>query len=325
MPTEPIEKTSFIGSPLSLVIVFKKNICHDRCQDSYFYFQERRRFMNQVKLRLLLEQFFVEDIGEQDVTTSSIFEKDTLGEMIFIAKEAGTFCGEDVVSCGFQLLHSDIEIQLLVKDGDSISKGQQLAKISGKVAALLTGERVILNLIQRMSGIATLTKQAVERLNNSHTRICDTRKTTPGLRMLEKYAVRCGGGYNHRYGLYDGVMIKDNHIAFAGSITNAVSKVREKVGHMVKIEVETETAAQVKEAVEAGADVIMFDNRTPEEIEALIQLVPENIITEASGGILLENLTDYEHSKVDYISLGFLTHSYGALDISAKVMVEGEI
>ncbi len=281
--------------------------------------------MNQVKLRLLVEQFFIEDIGEQDVTTSSIFEADTKGEMVFLAKEAGVFCGEDIVSCGFQLLDPDIEVQLLVKDGDAISKGQQLAKISGKVAALLTGERVVLNLIQRMSGIATLTKRAVEKLNNPHTRICDTRKTTPGLRMLEKYAVHCGGGYNHRYGLYDGVMIKDNHIAFAGSITKAVVNVREKVGHMVKIEVETETKAQVIEAVEAGADVIMFDNRTPEEIDQFLQLVPEHIITEASGGITLDNLSDYEQSKVDYISLGFLTHAYRALDISAKVMIEGEI
>lgn len=279
--------------------------------------------MNQVKLKLLLEQFFLEDIGEQDVTTSSIFEKDTIGEMIFIAKEAGIFCGEDVVRNGFQLLDPNISVQLFVKDGDMVSKGQQLAKMSGKVVALLTGERVILNLIQRMSGIATLTKQAVKRLNNPYTRICDTRKTTPGLRMLEKYAVRCGGGYNHRYGLYDGVMIKDNHIAFSGSITEAVSRVREKVGHMVKVEVETETKEQVIEAVKAGADVIMFDNRTPQEIEDFLELVPEHIVTEASGGIMLESLADYEQSKVDYISLGFLTHSYRAFDISAKVKVEG--
>lgn len=281
--------------------------------------------MNQVKLRLLLEQFFLEDIGERDVTTSSIFEKNTMGEMVFIAKEAGIFCGEEVVKNGFRLLDPAIFIQLFVKDGDHVAKGQQLAKISGKVAALLTGERVILNLIQRMSGVASVTKQAVKRLNNPRTRICDTRKTTPGLRMLEKYAVRCGGGYNHRYGLSDGVVIKDNHITFSGSITQAVSRVRENVGHMVKIEVETETKAQVIQAVEAGADVIMFDNRTPQEIEAFIQLVPEHIITEASGGIMLENLADYKDSKVDYISLGFLTHSYNALDISAKVMVEGEV
>jgi nicotinate-nucleotide pyrophosphorylase (carboxylating) len=181
---------------------------------------------------------------------------------------------------------------------------------------LLTGERVILNLLQRMSGIATLTHRAVTILNNSHTRICDTRKTTPGLRMLEKYAVVCGGGYNHRFGLYDGVMIKDNHIAFCGSITKAVQAVREKLGHMVKIEVETETKEQVLEAVRAGADVIMFDNRTPDEVREFVSLVPKPIITEASGGITLENLAEYGTTGVDYISLGMLTHSATALDIS---------
>lgn len=281
--------------------------------------------MNKLKLRSLMEQFFLEDIGEQDVTTRLMFTENTKGEMVFLAKEAGVFCGEDVVKTGFQLLDEHISIALFVKDGESIEKGQQLAKITGPIPALLTGERVILNTIQRMSGVATLTQQAVARLNNGHTRICDTRKTTPGLRMLEKYAVRCGGGYNHRYGLYDGVMIKDNHIAFAGSITKAVSLVRQHAGHMVKVEVETETKAQVIEAVAAGADVIMFDNCTPDEMESFIDLVPTSIVTEASGGITINELVNYQNSKVDYISLGFLTHSYKALDISAKVMIEGEV
>lgn len=197
-----------------------------------------------------------------------------------------------------------------------------MAVVSGSVSALLQGERVVLNLVQRMSGIASLTRTAVETLNSSFTRICDTRKTTPGLRMLEKYAVRCGGGYNHRFGLYDAVLIKDNHIAFAGSIRRAVQLVREKVGHMVKIEVETETKEQVMEAVEAGADVIMFDNRNPLEIKEMISLIPEHIITEASGGITLDNLAAYRDSGVHYISLGFLTHSFKSLDISAEVAVE---
>ncbi|MED5046284.1 nicotinate-nucleotide diphosphorylase, partial [Geobacillus stearothermophilus] len=160
---------------------------------------------------------------------------------------------------------------------------------SGPVRALLSGERVILNLLQRLSGIATVTRQAVDLLGDSHTRICDTRKTTPGLRMLEKYAVTCGGGYNHRFGLYDGVMIKDNHIAFCGSIADAVK---------------------------AGADVIMFDNRTPDEVRSFVRLVPKPIITEASGGITLVNVAAYGATGVDYISLGFLTHSARALDIS---------
>ncbi|KLT16857.1 carboxylating nicotinate-nucleotide diphosphorylase [Neobacillus vireti] len=277
--------------------------------------------MNTLKLRSLLEKFFIEDIGEQDMTTDLIFTGNTNGEIVFLAKEAGVFCGEAVIKTGFQLLNNEIMTQVFVKDGERINIGQQLALISGNIADLLKGERVILNLVQRMSGIATLTQTAVNTLNSNHTRICDTRKTTPGLRMIEKYAVRCGGGFNHRFGLYDGVMIKDNHISFAGSIWKAVESVRKNAGHMVKIEVEVETEEQVIEAVNVGADVIMFDNRTPEEIKEFIKLVPPGIITEASGGIQLSNLAAYGKSGVDYISLGFITHSAKALDISVKVLL----
>ncbi len=278
--------------------------------------------MNKFKLSSLLESFFIEDIGEQDITTDLIFTDGTNGKIVFIAKEAGIFCGEEIIKTGFKLFDSDIKTDVLVKDGELIEIGQQFATASGKIADLLKGERVILNLVQRMSGIATLTQKAVTTLNSSHTKICDTRKTTPGLRMLEKYAVRTGGGFNHRFGLYDGVMIKDNHISFAGSIRNAVEAVREKAGHMVKIEVEVETEEQVIEAVNAGADVIMFDNRTPAEINEFIKLVPAGIITEASGGIQLSNLASYRDTGVDYISLGLLTHSYKALDISVRVHVD---
>lgn len=278
--------------------------------------------MNKVKLLSLLEQFFIEDIGEGDITTDSVFSNDTKGKVVFLAKENGVFCGGEIIRSGFHLLDPETEVEIFVKDGHPFEAGQQLAVVSGKVSALLKGERVVLNLVQRMSGIATLTRTAVETLDSDFTRICDTRKTTPGLRMLEKYAVRIGGGYNHRLGLYDGVMLKDNHISFAGSIQHAVQSVRENVGHMVKIEVETETAEQVMEAVEAGADVIMFDNRTPDEIKELIKLVPDHIVTEASGGITLNNLASFRDTGVHYISLGFLTHSFKALDISVKVSVE---
>lgn len=276
--------------------------------------------MNTLKLRSQLEKFFIEDIGEQDLTTDLIFAGDTCGEIVFLAKDEGVFCGEEIIRTGFQLLNNEISTRVFVKDGQAIKFGDTLAQVSGKIADLLKGERVVLNLVQRMSGIATLTRKTVNALDSGHTKICDTRKTTPGLRMLEKYAVRCGGGFNHRFGLYDGVMIKDNHISFAGSISKAVAAVREKAGHMVKIEVETESKAQVIEAVNAGADVIMFDNRTPTEIKELIKLVPSNIITEASGGIQLANIADYRETGVDYISLGYLTHSYKALDISVKVL-----
>ncbi len=280
--------------------------------------------LNRLKLKQLLEQFFIEDIGDRDIT-SCIFGDEQIGKIDFIAKAAGVFCGEEVIRAGFSLLDSRVEMVIHKHDGDDVRVGDIIATVSGKVAILLQGERVILNLIQRMSGIATKTKEAVNLLNSTHTKICDTRKTTPGLRMLEKYAVRCGGGVNHRYGLYDAAMIKDNHISFAGSISKAVEAVRSNVGHMVKIEVETETKEQVLEAVTSGADVIMFDNRKPEEIKEWIELVPRSIITEASGGITLENLAGYGDSGVDYVSLGFLTHSVSSLDISAKVTVnEGE-
>ncbi len=277
--------------------------------------------MNKLKLRLLLEQFFLEDIGERDVTSELIFGEEEKGEVYFIAKDKGVFCGGEVIKGGFHLLDEKIKTTINIPDGKEVEEGQILAVASGAISNLLMGERVILNLVQRMSGIATQTKEAVSILNSTHTKICDTRKTTPGLRMLEKYAVRCGGGYNHRFGLYDAVMIKDNHISFAGSITNAVEAVRSGIGHMTKIEVETETKDQILEAIEAKADVIMFDNRDPDEIKKWIQYVPDGIITEASGGITLETLAPYGQTGVDYISLGFLTHSVKSLDISVKVSV----
>lgn len=281
--------------------------------------------MNELKLRLQLEQFFLEDIGDCDITSEQIFGKEQKGEIIFLAKANGIFCGEDVIRTGFALLDQEIKTELRVKDGDPVENGQILAAAKGRVAHLLRGERVILNLIQRLSGIATKTREAISVLDSSHTKICDTRKTTPGLRMLEKYAVRCGGGHNHRFGLYDGVMIKDNHISFSGSITEAVKAVQKTIGHMVKIEVEIESEEQLLEAIAAKADVIMLDNRLPGEIKEWISSVPEGIITEASGGITLENIAEYKDTGVDYISLGFLTHSVEALDISVKVVIEDEV
>ncbi|KGX84015.1 carboxylating nicotinate-nucleotide diphosphorylase [Pontibacillus marinus] len=275
--------------------------------------------MNLLKMQQQLEAFFIEDIGDHDVTSDVLFQEGTEGEIVFISKQDGIFCGSEIIRRGFRLLDESTIVNVNVQDGESIHAGQTLATVFGKMAILLKGERVILNLIQRMSGIATKTNEAVRSLSSDHTRICDTRKTTPGLRMFEKYAVRSGGGFNHRNGLYDAVMIKDNHIAFAGSITKAVQMVRGQLGHMVKVEVETESKEQVLEAVEAKADCIMFDNQTPESISELVTLVPNNIVTEASGGIQIENLHDYGKTGVDYISLGCLTHSAPSLDISVRV------
>ncbi|WP_085504909.1 carboxylating nicotinate-nucleotide diphosphorylase [Thalassobacillus devorans] len=277
--------------------------------------------MNLLKLRRSLEEFFIEDIGDQDLTSDVLFDRDTKGEIRFQAKQVGILCGTDVITTGYGIIDPEVEIEVWQQDGHQLQAGDEIARVYGNMASLLKGERVILNLLQRMSGIATLTRQAVQNLASDHTRICDTRKTTPGLRMLEKYAVRTGGGYNHRNGLYDAVMLKDNHIAFAGSLDEAVRKLRDRLGHMVKIEVETENEEQVAAAVKAEVDCIMFDNRSPEEIKGLVQLVPGSIKTEASGGIAMDQLASFRDCGVDYISLGCLTHSAPALDISAKVPI----
>lgn len=275
--------------------------------------------MNRILRRKLLEQFLFEDLQHQDLTSDAIFPENYLGQASIYTKEPGIFSGSDIITETYSLLDPRIHVTLHKHDGDPLQTFDVIATIDGPVRSILSGERVVLNLIQRMSGIATLTAEAVQRLNSSVTKITDTRKTAPGLRLFDKYAVSCGGGYNHRFGLYDGVMIKDNHIAFAGSITQAVALVRKQLGPMVKIEVETETIEEVKEAVANNVDIIMFDNRTPEEIKQWMPLVPKHIVTEASGGITLEQLPLYRDTKVDFISLGFLTHSVKALDISLTI------
>lgn len=272
--------------------------------------------MNTLKAKKMIEQFLLEDIGEGDLSSSHIFPMNERSVGKVIAKDDGVIAGTAIIEITYKLLHDDVNTTLHVNDGDVVQRGQLIAEVEGPVQVLLTGERVMLNLLQRMGGIATLTSNAVSILDDENIKIVDTRKTMPGLRLFDKYAVTCGGGFNHRFGLYDAVMLKDNHIAYAGSILNAVKSLRNKLGHMVKIEVETESKEQVIEAVEAGADVIMFDNRTPEEIVEFVKLVPSSIITEASGGITLENLASFRNCGVNVISLGCLTHSVKALDIS---------
>ncbi|EAC3919092.1 carboxylating nicotinate-nucleotide diphosphorylase [Listeria monocytogenes] len=272
--------------------------------------------MNSILMNQAIQAFLLEDIGQYDLSAETVFPRDTMGEGVFLAKETGILCGISIPPKVYELLGGNIQFEAYKNDGDWIQKGDIIAAVTAPVRTLLSGERVILNLMQRMSGIASQTNFAVKQLDDSAIRICDTRKTAPGLRAFDKYAVQTGGGFNHRNGLYDGVMLKDNHIAFSGGITSAVSTVREKLGHMVKIEVETETAEQVKEAVQAGADIIMFDNRTPEEIKQLVKLVPPHITTEISGNVTLENIHRYKGSGANYISLGSLTHSVRAFDIS---------
>ncbi|EIZ1103141.1 carboxylating nicotinate-nucleotide diphosphorylase [Listeria monocytogenes] len=272
--------------------------------------------MNSILMNQAIQAFLLEDIGQYDLSAETVFPRDTMGEGVFLAKETGILCGISIPPKVYELLGGNIQFEAYKKDGDWVQKGDIIAAVTAPVRTLLSGERVILNLMQRMSGIASQTNFAIKQLDDSAIRICDTRKTAPGLRAFDKYAVQTGGGFNHRNGLYDGVMLKDNHIAFSGGITSAVSTVREKLGHMIKIEVETETAEQVKEAVQAGADIIMFDNRTPEEIKQLVKLVPPHITTEISGNVTLENIHRYKGSGANYISLGSLTHSVRAFDIS---------
>lgn len=272
--------------------------------------------MNTIKLYNLLKRFLIEDIGDKDLTSEAIFAKDIIGTGQYIVKDDGIIAGLEIIEKCYSIIDSTIKVNLHINDGEFVKKGDIIATVSGPIRYLLSGERVVLNLLQRLSGIATKTNKAVSILASSHTKICDTRKTTPGIRMLEKYAVKCGGGVNHRFGLYDGVMIKDNHITYAGSISNAVNKVRQNIGHMVKIEVEIESKEELLEAIQCNVDVILLDNCSPTQVKEYVKLVPKSIVTEASGGISIEDLSNYRDTKVDYISLGMLTHSVQALDIS---------
>lgn len=272
--------------------------------------------MNKLLARELIASYLKEDIGTGDLSTELIFGSKLKGKGIFLAKDDGVVCGTDVIDMTYSFFSDDYKITLLKNDGEKVKKGENIALVEGSVETLLSAERVVLNLMQLMSGIATTGRRLVEALDDDTIKIVDTRKTHPGLRLFEKYAVTQGGCFNHRYALYDGVMLKDNHIAFAGGITKAVEMVKSRLGHMVKIEVETETREQVLEAVEAGADVIMFDNFRPEEIKDLVNLVPKSIITEASGGISLENIAGFRGCGVNVISVGSVTNGAKPLDIS---------
>jgi nicotinate-nucleotide pyrophosphorylase (carboxylating) len=270
-------------------------------------------------------QFLAEDIGRGDVTTNATVPKDTRGLGRFLAKEYLVVCGVDVAEAVFFHLDPDVgEIETTFNEGDEIEEGTVFATLKGYADVLLVGERTALNLMQRMSGIATLTRQFVKAVEGTGASIVDTRKTTPGLRALEKYAVTVGGGKNHRMGLDDGVLIKDNHIALAGGITNAVRAAKERVGHLHKIEVEIMNWAQLREAIEAGAEIVMLDNQTPDEAAKLVQMARDlnpNVLIEASGNMDLDRVRSYAEAGVDLISVGRITHSARAMDISFKIQV----
>ncbi|MEX0995093.1 MAG: carboxylating nicotinate-nucleotide diphosphorylase, partial [Balneolaceae bacterium] len=263
----------------------------------------------------VLETGFKEDLGFGDLTSSILAARPERSGK-FVAKSDGVLSGLETIESGYRLLDACVNVEYFRKDGDQVNSGDVIARATGPAGSLLTGERVILNILQHMSGISTATFQAQSQLQGSKTRICDTRKTLPGLRALQKYAVRCGGGLNHRFRLDDGVMIKDNHIVAAGGIQKAVETIRANNGPMVSIEVECETEKEVREAIQARADIIMLDNKTPDEVRKLLKIIPDSVKVELSGGITPESVGRYKDCGADYISIGSLTHSVTALDIS---------
>ena len=278
--------------------------------------------MNSITMQLqadkLIRMALEEDITSEDVSTNAVMPTKVQGTVDLIAKEDGVIAGMDVYARVFKLLDEDTEIEMFCHDGDEVREGDLMAKVTGDIRVLLSGERVALNYLQRMSGIATYTRSVAKLLEGSGVTLLDTRKTTPNCRVFEKYAVRVGGGCNHRYNLSDGVLLKDNHIGAAGSITKAIQMAKAYSPFVRKIEIETETLEQVAEAVEAGADIIMLDNMTPEVMKQAVALIDGRAQTECSGNITKENIARICEIGVDFVSSGALTHSAPILDISMK-------
>ncbi|MEJ2636851.1 MAG: carboxylating nicotinate-nucleotide diphosphorylase [Calditrichia bacterium] len=269
-----------------------------------------------LRMREIIKQALQEDIGDGDITTDSIIPADLILSGEFIAKSEGVIAGLAVAELTFLLLDDNIQFLRYTEDGQFVKRGDIIAAIRGPAGGILKGERVALNFLQRMSGIATLTSRFVDEVSQTHARILDTRKTAPGLRIFDKWAVRLGGGHNHRFGLYDMVLIKDNHIAAAGSITEAVKRVRKNRKKKTLIETEVKNLDELKEALALGVDRILLDNMDPEEMREAVRINGEKIPLEASGNITLENAAEIAATGVDFISVGALTHSVTALDIS---------
>ena len=278
--------------------------------------------MNEITMRLqadhLILEALKEDISSEDVTTNSVMKEYVKGEVQLICKQNGIISGLEVFKRVFELLDERTAVIFYCKDGDAVEEGQLMGIVTGDIRVLLSGERVALNYLQRMSGIATYTRQVAKLLEGSNVTLLDTRKTTPNCRVFEKYAVRVGGGHNHRYNLSDGVLLKDNHIGAAGSVAKAVKMAKAYAPFVRKIEIEVETLDQVKEAVEAGADIIMLDNMTPEVMKQAVELIDGRAQTECSGNITKENIQKIREIGVDFVSSGALTHSAPILDISMK-------
>ncbi len=266
----------------------------------------------------IIKNALEEDIGWGDVTANSTVPKDRLSSGRFLAKEKTVVCGIDVARRVFALIDPDVDVKVLIEDGNVAEKGDVIAKIHGNARALLAGERVALNFLQRMSGIAMRTQDCVNRVKGTKAQITDTRKTTPGLRILEKYAVRTGGGKNHRYNLADGVLIKDNHIRAAGGIRPAVEAARTVIPHTLKIEVEVEDFAMIEEALAGGADIIMLDNMSAKDMKKAVEMIGGRALVEASGNMGDKDLKEIADTGVDIISIGALTHTIKSADISLR-------
>ncbi len=278
--------------------------------------------MNNITMKLNVDDQILsalkEDITSEDITTNSVMLEYKAGEVELICKEDGVIAGLDVFKRVFELLDADTKVEFFCKDGDKVENGQKLAIVRGDIRVLLSGERTALNYLQRMSGIATYTRKIADLLGGSKTKLLDTRKTTPNMRVFEKYAVKVGGGYNHRFNLSDGILLKDNHIGAAGSVKEAVKMAKEYAPFVRKIEVEVENLDMLKEALEAGADIIMLDNMSVEDMKKAVRLTAGKAETECSGNVTKENVAKLVDIGVDYISSGALTHSSPILDLSLK-------
>lgn len=278
--------------------------------------------MNNITMKLNADDMILlalkEDITSEDITTNSVMPEYRAGEVELICKEDGVIAGLDVFKRVFELLDEKTEFEFFCKDGDRVENGQKLGKVCGDIRVLLSGERTALNFLQRMSGIATYTRKIADLLEGTKTKLLDTRKTTPNMRVFEKYAVKVGGGYNHRFNLSDGILLKDNHIGAAGGIKEAIRMAKEYAPFVRKIEVEVENLDMLKEALEAGADIIMLDNMSVEEMKEAVRLTAGKAETECSGNVTKENVAKLVDIGVDYISSGALTHSSPILDLSLK-------
>ncbi len=276
--------------------------------------------LNQIYVDELIKSALLEDINYLDTTTDYLIPEDQEGSAQFLAKADGILCGLEVALRVFQILQPDFKYEVFKNDGDEIKKGEVFAKVYGKTRTILKGERTALNLIQHMSGIATATNEAVKLTEGTNASIADTRKTLPGLRPIQKYAVTVGGGKNHRYNLSDAAMLKDNHVDAGGGIANAVKALKKRLGHMTKIELEVRNLDELNQALEAGVDVIMLDNMSCEMMKQAVEITNGRALLEASGGITKETLRNVAMTGVDIISIGALTHSVQAFDISLKIV-----